>query len=171
MVKIVVLGLQHAAFTPPPDTNTFADVPPANPFFGVIEAAAHANIVSGYACGTVPGEPCDAQNRPYFRPFADVTRGQLSKIVVVAAGWTQINPAAQSFAGRVPEYRVLHVRGDGVLPRHHQRLQLRRRRASPAAASGKPYFRQFNNATRGQIAKIVYGALTTSTVCAVAPAK
>ena len=32
-------------------TNTFADVPPANPFFSVIEAAAHANIVSGYACG------------------------------------------------------------------------------------------------------------------------
>ena len=43
---------------------------------------------------------------------------------------------------------------------------LRRRRASRAARSGKPYFRQFNNATRGQIAKIVYGALTSTQTCA-----
>ena len=64
-----------------PAAYTFTDVPPANPFFGFIEAAAHGAIVSGYACGG-PGEPCDAANRPYFRPYADVTRGQLAKIVV-----------------------------------------------------------------------------------------
>ena len=84
MVKIVVTAFNMPGYSPP-NTNTFADVPPANPFFTFIEAAAHANIVSGYACGSSATEPCDSQNRPYFRPFADVTRGQLSKIVVTAA--------------------------------------------------------------------------------------
>jgi hypothetical protein len=100
MVKIVVLAFNVPGYAPP-NGYTFADVPPANPFFSVIEAAAHANVVSGYACGA-PGEPCDSQNRPYFRPFANVTRGQLAKIVVVAAGWTPINPASPTFADVVP---------------------------------------------------------------------
>jgi hypothetical protein len=169
MVKIVVLAFNIAAFTPS-NTNTFADVPPANPFFGVIEAAAHANIVSGYACGTAPGEPCDSQNRPYFRPFANVTRGQLSKIVVVAAGWTQINPATQSFQDVFPNtafYTFVETAYcHGIISGYDCGGP-----GEPCGTSGKPYFRQFNNATRGQIAKIVYGALTTSTVCAVAPAK
>ncbi|HEX9989324.1 MAG TPA: hypothetical protein VGE45_12705 [Chloroflexia bacterium] len=29
-------------------------------------------------------EPCDDPNRPYFRPFNNVTRGQASKIVANA---------------------------------------------------------------------------------------
>ena len=49
-----------------------------------------------------PGEPCDSQNRPYFRPFANVTRGQLSKIVVTAASFTVINPASPTFADVFP---------------------------------------------------------------------
>jgi len=35
-------------------------------------------------------------NRPYFRPYKDVTRGQLSKITSGAAGWTA-TPTAQTF--------------------------------------------------------------------------
>ena len=60
MVKIVVLGFAVPGYTPP-NTNTFADVPPANPFFSVIEAAAHANIVSGYACGACRPSPATAR--------------------------------------------------------------------------------------------------------------
>ena len=37
-------------------------------------------IISGYTCGG-PGEPCDAEHRPYFRRAADATRGQIAKIV------------------------------------------------------------------------------------------
>ena len=40
-------------------------------------------------------EPCDAQQRPYFRPAAAVTRGQLAKIAANAAGYTETIPAAQ----------------------------------------------------------------------------
>ena len=36
----------------------------------------------------------------------------------------------------------------------------------PCDSQARPYFRQFNNATRGQIAKIVYGALTAPSGCA-----
>ena len=102
MVKIVVARLRRPVATrrrtPTPSPTCRRPTPSS----AIIEAAAHANIVSGYACGCVPAEPCDAQNRPYFRPFANVTRGQLSKIVVVAAGWTQINPATQSFQDVFP---------------------------------------------------------------------
>jgi hypothetical protein len=165
MVKIVVLGFNIPSYAPP-NTNTFADVPPANPFFSVIEAAAHANIVSGYTCGTVPGEPCDSANRPYFRPFANVTRGQLSKIVVVAAGWTPINPAVASFQDVFPNtafYTFVETAYcHGIISGYDCGGP-----GEPCGTSGKPYFRQFNDATRGQIAKIVYGALTSSQTCAV----
>ena len=71
MVKIVV-GAFNTPHHQPANGKTFADVPPAHPFFGFVEAAAHADIVSGYACGG-PGERCDDQNRPYFRPSATVS--------------------------------------------------------------------------------------------------
>ena len=37
-------------------------------------------IISGYACGG-PGEPCNSQHRPYFRPGNNATRSQLGKII------------------------------------------------------------------------------------------
>ena len=61
MVKIVVLGFNKPIATPTAGGYTFTDVPPSNPFFNYIETAASLNIVSGYTCGTVPGEPCDAR--------------------------------------------------------------------------------------------------------------
>src|SRR5262249_14445646 len=55
MVKIVVLGFQKPIVTPAGGAYTFHDVPPANPFFAMVETAAAGGIVSGYACGG-PGE-------------------------------------------------------------------------------------------------------------------
>jgi hypothetical protein len=165
MVKIVVLGFAITAYAPPGGDYTFADVPPANPFFSYIETAVHNNIVSGYTCGTVPSEPCDSANRPYFRPYANVTRGQLSKIVVVAAGWTQINPATPSFQDVFPNtafYTFVETAYcHGIISGYSCGGV-----GEPCGTSGKPYFRQFNDATRGQIAKIVYGALTSTQTCA-----
>jgi hypothetical protein len=45
-----------------------------------MEQLATKGIISGYPCGG-PGEPCDEQNRPYFRPGDTATRGQISKMV------------------------------------------------------------------------------------------
>src|SRR5207248_750934 len=87
------------ATTVPSATRT--PVPPTSPFWAVIETAAADQIVSGYACGG-PGEACDSQHRPYFRPYANVTRGQLAKIDVLAAAWVLQNPAMGSFEDVLP---------------------------------------------------------------------
>jgi len=156
MVKIVAAGFGLPAYTPP-NGPTFADVPAGDPYWTYIESAAHANVVSGYACGA-PGEPCDAQARPYFRPSANVTRGQLSKIVVVAAGAPLINPANASFQDVAPGtafYTFVETAAARGLVSGYACGAV----SEPCGASGKPYFRQFNSATRGQIAKIVYNAI------------
>jgi hypothetical protein len=59
----------------------FEDVAPTHPFYEWIQRLASRSIMSGYVCGGV-GEPCvPPDNRPYFRPYNNVTRGQSSKIV------------------------------------------------------------------------------------------
>ncbi len=163
MVKIVVLGFGIPITTPPAGGYTFADVKPDFPFFDVIETAAAHSIVSGYTCGG-PGEPCDAAHRPYFRPYNNVTRGQLTKIVTVAAGWDLQNPATGSFEDVLPgsafysfvETAVCH----GVISGYDCGGP-----GEPCDPQNRPYFRQYNDATRGQIAKIAYNALVDGTAC------
>jgi hypothetical protein len=70
-----------ARYNDPPTGQTFEDVPPTHPFYTEIQRLASRNIMGGYQCGS-PGEPCILPlNRPYFRPYNDVTRGQSAKIV------------------------------------------------------------------------------------------
>src|SRR5207249_4155293 len=95
LTKMVVTGLGWPPIVPA--SPTFADVPPSQPFFPYVETAAAHGVTSGYACGG-PGEPCDAQHRPYFRPASNVTRGQLAKIIVEAKGWTPLTPPTPTFA-------------------------------------------------------------------------
>ncbi|HUS16903.1 MAG TPA: S-layer homology domain-containing protein [Chloroflexia bacterium] len=77
LAKIVVLA---ATYPDVPSGQTFSDVPTTHPFYVWIEVMAGRSIISGYNCGS-PGEPCDPANRPYFRPYNSVTRGQGAKIV------------------------------------------------------------------------------------------
>jgi len=65
---------------PPPGQQTFQDVPPDSTFWTWIEALASTGAIQGYDCGG-PGEPCIPPGKPYFRPGANVTRGQSAKIV------------------------------------------------------------------------------------------
>jgi hypothetical protein len=77
----------------PPTQQTFADVPPAGPFWRWIERLSTRGILGGYPCGS-PGEPCVApQGRPYFRPSNNATRGQMSKIATSAFFPTCQTPA------------------------------------------------------------------------------
>ncbi len=70
-----------AGFTDIPNGQTFQDVPPTHTFYVEMQRLASRNVMGGYECGG-PGEPCVApENRPYFRPGNDVTRGQSAKIV------------------------------------------------------------------------------------------
>ncbi len=125
----------------------FSDVPAASTFYSFIECLACRGIVSGYADGT-------------FRPGNDVTRGQIAKIVSNAAGFTETH-STQTFTD---------------IPTNHTFYQFIERLASrniiagyacggvgePCGAGSLPYFRSNNNATRGQLAKIVCKAFNCS---------
>jgi hypothetical protein len=67
----------------PTSQESFADVPNTHTFWLWVERVVAHNVISGYPCGGL-GEPCDPQNRPYFRWGNPVTRGQASKIVANA---------------------------------------------------------------------------------------
>jgi hypothetical protein len=82
MTKIVVLAFNYPLHIP--TTPTFTDVPRTDTFFAYIETAAYYHIVSGYADGS-------------FRPYNNVTRGQLSKITVIGAAWSMIDPSVPTF--------------------------------------------------------------------------
>ena len=136
----------------PVDNNApqvFADVLPGSTFYGVIGAAYAHGIISGYDCGQAAGEPCDAQHRPYFRPANNVTRGQLSKMLVRAKGWAEVPPTSgiQSFTDVPPTYPFYGVIeaavAHGVVSGYSDRT-----------------FRPGNQATRGQLAKMIYVAVT-----------
>lgn len=65
-------------------TQDFQDVPTTNNFFPFLHAIYQAGIVAGYGCGGI-NEPCVGPlNRPYYRPTAAVTRGQMTKFVDLA---------------------------------------------------------------------------------------
>ena len=70
LVKVLVGALGLPAATP--KTPTFSDVPADHPFYAAIETAYAAGLVGGYADGT-------------FHPDSDTTRGQMTKIVNLAA--------------------------------------------------------------------------------------
>jgi len=148
LAKIVALGF-HLPITPPPaNGHSFSDVPADDVFFPYVESAAAAGLVSGYTCGGA-GEPCDTAARPYYRPSANVTRGQLAKIVVRAAGWALLSPPVATFTD-VPVSNVFYPYVEtaachGILSGYNDGS-----------------FRPGNPATRGQIAKIVTAALTGS---------
>jgi len=85
-----------------PDTQTFSDVPPGSTFWLYVERVALHGAINGYACGGL-AEPCvPPTNRPYFRPTANLTRGQTAKIVAVARG-LPAPPAGQQTFQDVPE--------------------------------------------------------------------
>jgi hypothetical protein len=151
-----------ATATPSPSpTSTlcpiiFSDVDAGNPFYSYVRCLACHGLVGGYPCGG-PGEPCGGStNPPYFRPTANVTRGQLSKIIAGAAGFTDPIPSARQTFADVPP-------GSTFWP-WIERLAARGAIGGypcggpfePCAGpANRPYFRPNNPATRGQISKIV----------------
>jgi hypothetical protein len=131
LTKIAVLSFNIAFYTPP--NPTFTDVPDTNPFYIYVETAAYHGIIQGYSDGT-------------FRPNNNVTRGQVCKIVVNAAGWPVINPPYPTFSDVPP--------GSGF----YEFIETAYARGIISGyADGT--FRPGNDATRGQISKIVFRAI------------
>jgi hypothetical protein len=136
---------------------TFTDVQPDNIFYPFIRCLACRGIMSGYPCGGA-GEPCDGDAHPYFRPYNDITRGQIAKIVSNSAGFDE-EPGPQIYED-VPD--------DSPFYRWINRLSNRGHMggypcgtvdAEPCIGpDNRPYFRPNSSATRGQLAKIVSNA-------------
>ena len=135
--------------------QSFQDVPVGSTFYLFVERLASRSIIGGYACGGA-GEPCvPPANLPYFRPNAQVTRGQTSKIVAIAASLPAPPSGHQTFqdvpVGSTFWQWIESLASAGTIGGY------------PCGGAGepcvppqnRPYFRPGNNVTRGQAAKIV----------------
>ena len=112
----------------------FVDVQATDYFYEAVRYLYCEGIISGYADGT-------------FLPYNNTTRGQLSKIVVLAEGWEVVCPPVPTFTD---------------VPVTHPFFCFIETAFAHGIISGYTdgTFRPGNNATRGQICKIVYQAIT-----------
>ncbi|HKP54991.1 MAG TPA: S-layer homology domain-containing protein [Chloroflexia bacterium] len=153
--QIAKMVSNSAGFSEDPGPQIYEDVPPASPFYAFINRLSMRGHMGGYPCGLVPEETCEPpDNRPYFRPNASATRGQLAKIVSNAAGlggdptglfYTDV-PDDHTFyvwIMRLTQLGVMSGYPCGTIPEE------------PCDEENRPYFRPFNNVTRGQASKIV----------------
>ncbi|MEO5952440.1 MAG: S-layer homology domain-containing protein [Chloroflexia bacterium] len=153
LAKVVSLS---AGFNEPVTGQTFEDVAPGTTFYDYVERLASRGVMGGYPCGVNPNEPCGPGNLPYFRPGANATRGQLTKIVSNAAGFTDPDPSTFTFTD-VPPGSTFHL--------YVERLLINRpgvmngypcsAPAEPCDDMNRPYFRPSNTLTRGQASKII----------------
>ncbi|HST06502.1 MAG TPA: S-layer homology domain-containing protein [Chloroflexia bacterium] len=146
------IASNSAGFNDAAGPQQYEDVLPGSTFYDFIWRLTNRGFINGYPCGGV-GEPCGPTNLPYFRPNANVTRGQLSKIDANAAGLTQ-TPGPQQFEDVLP--------GSTFYDFIWRLTDLGYMNGYPCGGTGEPcgpnnlpYFRPSANATRGQASKIV----------------
>jgi hypothetical protein len=126
-------------------STLFTDVPSNYWAVDYINRLATRNIVGGAA---------QSDTTVNFTPGNTATRAQVSKIVVLAAGWTLLNPSSATFADVAPGstfYKYVETAANhGVISGYacggsHE----------PCDPQHRNYFRPNNHVTRGQIAKMV----------------
>lgn len=150
-----------AGFTENHTEQSFQDVAVGATFHQFVERLYSRDYISGYACGGV-GEPCGSGNLPYFRPNANVTRGQTSKIVANAAGIT--DPAGTQAFEDVPPGSTFFDFVQRLANRNVMSGYTCGGPGEPCGSGNLPYFRPNSNVTRGQAAKIVANTFFPSCV-------
>ncbi len=120
-----------------PSQSSFSDVPGGSAYFPYVETAKERGVISGYSDGT-------------FRLNDNVSRGQLAKIVALSQGWSLSNPVSPTFSDVAP--------GSAFYPY----IETASSRGVIGGYSDGS-FRPANLATRGQICKILYYAITGAT--------
>ncbi|MEO8285153.1 MAG: SBBP repeat-containing protein [Chloroflexota bacterium] len=132
LIKIVTIAENWVILNPV--QPHFNDVAPGSTFYTYIETAVARQAISGYPDGT-------------FRPNNNVTRGQITKIVCIAQRWPLVDPVDPHFID-VGVDDTFYVFIETAL--------------SHNILSGYPdgTFRPGNNATRGQLSKIMFNAIT-----------
>ncbi|HKP54865.1 MAG TPA: S-layer homology domain-containing protein [Chloroflexia bacterium] len=152
--QIAKMVSNAAGFSEDPGPQIYEDVPPASPFYAWINRLSMRGHMTGYLCGLVPEEPCEPPaNRPYFRPNASATRGQLAKIVSNAAGFGS-DPIGLFYTdvpqGHIFYLWIMRLTQFGVMRGYPCGGE-----GEPCDDANRPYFRPFANVTRGQASKIV----------------
>lgn len=135
---------------PEPCALSFADVPQDNTFYPYVQWMACAGYVSGYGCGS-DGEPCPGS---YFRPGAGVTRGQLLKMVVNAAGGPFVETQSATFAD-VPVGSAFYQYVETAAAHNLIGGYACGGAGEPCDELLRPYFRPGNYITRGQLSKVI----------------
>jgi hypothetical protein len=141
-----------AGFDETPGAQQYEDVAVGSTFFDFVWRLSDRGYINGYPCGG-PGEPCGPDSLPYFRPNANVTRGQLSKIDANAAGFDE-TPGAQQYEDVVPGstfFDYIWRLSDREIINGYPCGGT----GEPCGPDDLPYFRPGANATRGQASKIV----------------
>jgi hypothetical protein len=119
----------------------FSDVQPGDTFYSQIMCLACNGLMSGYSDGT-------------FRPYNEVTRGQLAKIVSIASGFTETT-SNQTFED-VPVGSTFHLYVERMASRGIVGgYPCGGSESEPCGPDNKPYFRPNSDANRGQISKII----------------
>ena len=132
VAKIVVLAEGWTLLNP--QEPTFTDVPTVHTFYTYVETLYEHGAISGYADGT-------------YRPYNDVTRGQIAKIVVLSRAWPPYSPPTPTFTD-VPLTSPFYTYVETALER------------GVIQGYSDGTYRPANSATRGQISKVVYRAVT-----------
>jgi carboxypeptidase T len=132
ILKMVVLGEEWELYDP--GEPTFSDVLPEDWYYLYVETAFYHGIVGGYQDGT-------------FHPNSNVTRGQLSKVIVSARLWPLLDPTEPHFLD-VPRGSTFYT--------YIETAQAH----AVVSGYGDGTFRPDVEATRGQLAKMLYVALT-----------
>lgn len=111
----------------------FIDVPESHPFYDYVETAYNHGIITGYTGGM-------------FRPDNNITRAQLSKVIVAARGWPIDTTGGPHFIDVPPSHAFYNyietAYNHGIITGYQDST-----------------FRPDNNATRGQVSVIVYRAI------------
>ena len=145
--------VQSIAFTGTPCAPycdvSYSDVPPSSPYYSGVRCLACKYVLGGYSNGT-------------YGPTNLITRGQLSKVIANAAGYTE-NPGAQRFQDVAPgstfyDY-VNRLSMRGVIGGYNCGSP-----GEPCGASNLPYFRPNGNATRAQIGKMIASSSPLSSI-------
>ncbi len=146
-----------AGWNDTPGNQLFQDVQPGSTFYSFTQRMASRGYINGYPCGG-RGEPCVSPgNLPYFRPNDNASRGQISKIVANAKGWTE-NHTTQSYQD-VPIGSTFYQFIERLSSRSIVNGYPCGGAGEPCVSPGNlPYFRSADNATRGQVSKIVANA-------------
>lgn len=110
----------------------FWDAPASDADFNYIETAVNRGIISGYADGS-------------FHPDADVTRGQMAKILCLAMGYPLANPPTPTFSD-VPYGSTFYQYIETLVAR------------GIVGGYADGTFRPGNPVTRGQLTKFIYNA-------------